>query len=365
MRSGAVALVLLAACASRKAPPLPGYVRITPAPPFRPPEPVGKNWDWVQLTSDEWLKGEIEYMRNHSLEIDSDELGILDFSWRKVKTLRSPREMSVLLDNQATLRGPLAMKDGEVVVKRDDGFAVFPRPHLVTLVPGGRDEWSLWSGDLGIGATLRTGNTDQLDASLGFGLRRRAPESRLQIDYLGNYSKVNGEETASNQRLTGRYDLTLSRRWFATPLAVEAYRDPFQNIDARVTPLAGAGYFIYKKGIGQDRIDWDVSALAGYRFTKFRSGEDGTVTAGFTTSVEWDVSAKLDFEFRYDVQMSVEDPQNTNQNLTLTLEWDLWRDFDLEFSYVLNYVGQPQADEDGDVPKKTDSRFTFGLGWDF
>jgi len=372
MRHGILAFLLLAACASRKPPARPDYVETTKSPPFKPPErpkPGETPWDWVQLTSDEWLKGEIKYVRDYTLEIDSDELDILKFSWRKVKVLRSPRLMTMLLDNQYVLRGPVIVQDGKVVVKdSDEAFSVFPRANLLTIVPGGLTERSYWSGKLSLGLTLRSGNTEQLDSAFGFSIRRRAPRSRFQFDYLGNFSKANGEEIANNQRATGRFDIYVARRWYATPLAVDVYRDPFQNIDARVTPLAGAGYYIFKKGLDQNQIDWDVSALAGYRWTRYQSGEvdsEGTFTVGLTTRVEWDITANLETSFSYDFQMGVPDTEDSNQNLSWSLEWDVWKDLDLEFTVVWNYVGNPQADGAGDVPKRSDLKLIFGFGWEF
>jgi len=366
-RIAALLLVLSAACVSRAPPALPSYVKRTREPPFRPPEPDAKNWDWVELTSDEWLKGEFKYMRDHTLEIDSDELDDLKFSWRKVKVFRSPRRMTVLLENQATISGAVAVQENEVVVKDGEEFVVFPRRNLVTIVPAGEGALAFWSGKLSLGFAASTGNTDQVDTSLAFSLRRRAPRSRFLLDYLGSFSRVNGEDTVDNQRLAGRYDLFLARRWYATPLAADVYRDPFQNIAVRVTPMAGAGYYLFKKDYDQGVVDWDVSVLGGYRFTEFDSGasSEGTFNVAFTTGVEWDVTEKLDLELHYDLQLGLPDVEDTNQNLTLKLSWDVWKDLDFDFTFVWNFVGQPRADADGVVPEKNDLRFIFGVGWDF
>ena len=92
--------------------------------------------------------------------------------------------------------------------------------------------------------------------------------------------KVNGYETIKNQRLKGSWSLYIARRWYVTPFAIELYRDPLQNIDLRTTPLAGGGYYIFKKGVGEQAVvDWDVSALLGYQRTEFQSGDSRSTTA--------------------------------------------------------------------------------------
>jgi len=367
MRFGFVLLALLASCVHAPEYEIPDYVKKTKNPPFKPPEPSKKNWDWVQLTSDEWLKGEIKYLRNFQLEIDSDELDDLKFEWRKVKALKSPRLMDLLLENQSMLSGPVMVKDNQVVVKQGTEFAVFPREHLLTIVPGGKSGWSYWSGKFSLGATIRTGNTNQTDANISFKTRRRAPRSRFEFDYMGNFSQVGGVDTVDNHRLTSRYDIYIAKRWFATPAAIELYRDPFQNIRTRVTPLVGGGYYIFKKGIDKKPIDWDVGILGGYRWTRFDSGEEpsGTATIGFSTNIDWDITPKLEIDLSYDIQVGLPDTSDTNQNLTLKFSWDIWKDIDLDITFVWNFVGAPQADAQGNVPEKADTTLTFGFGWEF
>ena len=41
--------------------------------------PVDETFDWIQLTSGEWLKGELKVLYNYKLEFDSDELDLLTF----------------------------------------------------------------------------------------------------------------------------------------------------------------------------------------------------------------------------------------------------------------------------------------------
>ena len=117
-------LFLLAACASvpaedpaqpipkanseESAPPAKGEAPAKTAPPearstkagptvapWKPPVPGSDKFDWVQLKSGEWLKGEIQVMRKESLEFESDELDTLNLDWDDVLEVRSPRNMTV------------------------------------------------------------------------------------------------------------------------------------------------------------------------------------------------------------------------------------------------------------------------------
>ncbi len=58
---------------------------------WTPPPPMPDKYDWVQLTSGEWLKGEIKVIHQDTLEFDSDKLGLLKLDMADVKTIRSAR----------------------------------------------------------------------------------------------------------------------------------------------------------------------------------------------------------------------------------------------------------------------------------
>ena len=59
---------------------------------WQKPTPVFKqDFDWVKLSSDEWLKGEIISMYDEELEFDSDELDLQTIDWEDVAELRSKK----------------------------------------------------------------------------------------------------------------------------------------------------------------------------------------------------------------------------------------------------------------------------------
>ena len=48
---------------------------------WTPPPPMPDEFDWVQLVSGEWLKGEIRAMYKDSMEFDSEELDLLNLDF--------------------------------------------------------------------------------------------------------------------------------------------------------------------------------------------------------------------------------------------------------------------------------------------
>ena len=72
---------------------------------FEPP--ADDKFDWIQLESDEWLKGEIITLYNFVLEFDSDELGVLKIDWDDVRRLRSAGHISLQVENRDVSQKPI------------------------------------------------------------------------------------------------------------------------------------------------------------------------------------------------------------------------------------------------------------------
>jgi len=57
--------------------------------------PSTDKYDWIELTSGEWLKGEFKAMYQKRLEFDSDKLDLLIFDFEDVKQIRTHRLINV------------------------------------------------------------------------------------------------------------------------------------------------------------------------------------------------------------------------------------------------------------------------------
>ena len=68
-------------------------------------------YDWIQLTSDEWLKGELISLYDGELTFESDNLGRLTIDWEDVRILRSHGSLSVKAHGLNPLSGKLLVDD--------------------------------------------------------------------------------------------------------------------------------------------------------------------------------------------------------------------------------------------------------------
>ena len=328
-----------------------------------PPE---DHFDWIQLKSGEWLKGKIKAMQDRELEFDSEELKDLTFEWKDIRQVRSPRHLDVLLTDGETWSGPLIITPTEVTVSGEVP-RVAPRSQVQSVTPGGSRERNYWSGKLSAGLTLRAGNTEQVDYNAQVYLQRRTPATRLSLNYLGNFSTLDAVQSANNHRVNTEFDRWLSRKFYLILPFVEYYRDPFQNLDHRLTGGLGVGYDL----LVQPKVEWTITAGPAYQYAWFESvqpeeaREKGAGALVFGTRFEWDITRKIDASFEYRGQYTRREIGDTTHHVVTTLSFEITKFLDLDVSLTWDRIANTKAGSDGVEPKSDDIRLVVGLGVDF
>jgi putative salt-induced outer membrane protein YdiY len=332
-----------------------------PAPP--PPD----DFDWIQLTSGEWLKGEFKGLYEKELEFDSDELDLLKLDWEDVKQVRGHQVFSVRFEGPITVIGVIQVTDDKVYVATDAGRQEFDRNQLIAIAPGEPREINYWSAKISIGLNLSEGNTDQVQYNSKWNVMRRTSATRLMLDYLGNFTTTDDVETVQNQRVNGNFDIMMTRRYYIRAIFAEYYRDPFQNIKGRGTVGAGIGYHI----IDTSRTNWDVTAGPAYQYTEFVSveaGEDSSVsTPVFAAGTDFDIELtnKIDFIIHYSFNVVDEESGQYTHHAITSLETEITDILDFDISFVWDRTEKPTPRADGTVPEKDDYQLIFWVGVDF
>ncbi|MBT8127849.1 MAG: DUF481 domain-containing protein [Gammaproteobacteria bacterium] len=330
-------------------------------------KPTVTDFDWVQLVSGEWLKGEIKDLFKDKLEFDSDKLGLLSLDWQDVKYVETHIPSSAKIEDYGTVYGFLEINEEKVIVTHRDEIQEFDRNHLVSFITGGEDEMDYWTGKITLGLNIRSGNTDQVDYNTKANIRRQTSFSRFIADYIGNISNAQDVQTINNHRLTASHDILKTRRFFYRPVFGEYFRDPFSNIDYRVTLGIGIGYTI----INTKRTDWNIAGGPAYQATRFISVQEGqniketTPALVVTTDYETELTKKLDFIFNYSTTWGNRASGGYTHHLVTTFESEIIGSFDFDISFIWDHISSPTEADDGTVPLPDDYRLTVGIGYDF
>ena len=335
-------------------------------PAFQPPSPAPDAFDWVQLTSGEWLKGELIALYDGSLEFDSAELDDLTLDWDDIRQVRTGRVVQVRFRDRDSVTGRLVV-DGDAVRVIGGTEEQFARAGLMSITPGEPREANYWSGNASFGFNLRQGNSDQVEANTVASARRRTLSSRIALDYFGNYNVTDDLTVTNNQRVNAGADWFVTPQLFVRPVVVEYYRDPFQNFAHRWTVGAAVGYQI----VDSPRVSWEANVGPAFQHTTFSSVAEGeadtestaAVWAGttYTHELTKDIDYTLDYRF---LVVKPEAGRYTHHFLT-GLSMDAVGPLDLDVSFVWDRVQRPRPEAVGLVPKQDDYRLIFGVGFDF
>lgn len=335
---------------------------------WTPPISDDEDYDWIQLVSGEWLKGELISMYEGTLEFDSKELDEQSFDWEDIKQIHSGhRPLAIRVTDKGTFFGSVRMVNGKITVANLSSEFEFDQDQTFAIAQHYDEVRSSWSGKLSLGLDVTAGNTDQADYNLIAYANRRTAESRILNTYTGNYSTVNGTETINNHRLNGQYDIFVTEVYFWRPIFGEYIKDPFLNIENKVTLGVSAGYHL----IATRKTEWDIAggpALVYTQFDSVQAGEHESETSPsltLSTSYDTELTKTIDFTALYTVVLSNKASGGYSHHIFSTLEFEITKDLDLEFSILWDRTVHPTQDADGITPESNDFKMVFGVGYDF
>ena len=343
--------------------------------------PTPTKFDWIELTSGEWLKGKFKAMYEKELEFDSKEMNLQTFDFDKIKQLRTYRIVTVnivvedkgheglfgLRQTTIEVTGVLRLDDQTVTIIRGDGPLEFQRKQIISIVYGGEHEYEYWSGKMTFGLDVRRGNSEKFDFTTIAKIQRRSSKTRFKVDYIGNVFSANQSETANNHRITENFNVSLSKSFYYTPIFAEYFRDKYQNISNQYTLGIGIGYII----VDTKKVDWDISGGPAILYTEYDTVEEGkdlsskTGALELSTTYDVEITKRVDFNFNYRLTLSRDDTGGYKHHMVTALENEITTWLDVDITFIWDYTHNPQPNEDKTVPEQNDLQLVVSLGVDF
>lgn len=322
---------------------------------------------WIQLTSDEWLKGEVISLYDETLTFDSDNLGELRLDLEDIRQLIGYGSFEVTLLGRAPINGELQISDQQIVITAAGETYHRPLADVIAITQAAEREIDRWTGDIGFGLNVRQGNTDHAEGNLSAGFRRRTPVSRLTLDYLGSVNETDGQKIANNHRANLSLDRLSGGRFFWRPIAAQYYQDLFQNIRHQATADVGFGYQL----IDSSRVEWDIQGGLGANFLQYVSVAHGEPndevspvgTLGSNLTVE--LTSRIDYELLVNMTFLNEESGLYQHHIVSTLSTDLIGDIDMDVSFIWERTEKPQQRTDGTTPEQDDLHLLISVGYEF
>ena len=320
----------------------------------------GDTFDWVQMVSGEWIKGDIKRMREGTMEFDSDKLGLLKLDFGDIALVHSPQVNTYVFDERISATGPAALTEDLVIVQTDEGTKAFSRSNLEGIVEGFKEkDW--WSMRLRFGLTLNRGNADQLTYDILFNTRREDEITLLDLNYNATFGRTNGVQNVNRHLGEFLFNVFLGSRWWVTPAFGQLLNDRFQNIQFRATPAAGAGVHI----IDAPKVEWDFVTGIGYQYLNYKAPAAGTTNPqhdGVIPLLTWanfDITGDVDLMLSWLTNLVFTTIGNTNHTGRAELGVELTSVLDLNVAYLFLRTEEPAP---SDPPlKKNDHQLVIGI----
>ena len=327
--------------------------------------PPGK-YSWIQLDTDEWIKGDIIALYDETLVFDSDHFGDLNIDLEDIRNLYGRGSFAVTFANGRPVRGQLQIREKTVVIITAEQRHEGSRADLVSITPAAERERDRWMGEIGAGANVQQGNTDIADLSIDIGFQRRTPVSRFTLDYLANMNETDGVRITDSHRINSGLDRFTGRRLYWRPFSAQYFKDELQNIRHQATLDTGLGYHL----MDTSRVGWDLTAGVGYNYlqTETDSGTTDNETSPVGTlssDLDVELTSWMDYELSVNMTFLNDKSGKYQHHIESVLSTDLIGDIDLDFSAIWDRTEIPQENADGSTPSQDDFRFVVSLSYDF
>ena len=337
------------------------------APRWYPPKMAPAKWEWVELTTGEWLKGTIKVIRHDNMEFDSDNFDTIEIDMKDVLQTYSSTVNTFVFTNQRLVIGVGRITKDQVIIDTAAGKMYYPRQQLISVVVGDRTEFKLWTGTLTAGVSSTSGNTNQTTVNLQANLKRRGAFLRIETNYYGNIGTTNDVTNVQNQQVNLQADLFIYDRFYLIPASFEFYSDIFSNIDTRYKPGVGVGYQFFERS----ELEWQVNANLLYQRVRYVSttGNEPPVfeSAAFSigSDLKYDITSDITLHANYTITLAVPATSYLDQQGILKLDVDITKHVSVNSTANWTRIGNPIASSDGVVPDKNDLILTFGVSLDF
>ena len=333
---------------------------------WHPESSYAGKFDWVQMTSGEWIKGRLVVLYDGDLEFNSDEFGRMIIDWQNVRQLRTSQVVSVGLSGSRSFVGKLVLTGSQATVHGAE-VEHLDKTAVLTITAGAPRERNYWTMEVFAGAVVRGGNTEVREINLQGVFQRRTIRNRFLLDLVLNENTTEDEQVSSNQRVSVNWSRFVNQRLFVTPLAAEYFRDPFQNLQGRYTIGAAVGYQL----MDSSKTDWTIAAGPGYQETSFESvaafedDKASTPVVIFSTRVDRRITRWLKFDGLYRMQLVNKASGTYNHHMLLSLESRITKLLSFDASWIWDRIRDPRPDASGETPKQDDYRTTVGLSFEF
>ncbi|MEN8264756.1 MAG: DUF481 domain-containing protein [Nitrospirota bacterium] len=318
----------------------------------------GVSADEIILQNGDRLTGRIVKMGSDILTLDTEYSAPIEIKKGKIKSMSTDSAVDVRLKGGETLKGAIRTEtDDRLMVESSDGRnpVSVSWDNVSALNPPAPDS-PKWKGNVNIGATTQSGNTDRSSASAGAEAVRKTEKERFSLRFLYNYAEEDDEVSARNAYGAGKYDYFFTKKLYGY-ISVELLHDEFKNLNLRTIIGPGVGYQVWDDPVKSLSVEGGFS----YFSEDLEEGEDDQwVTARLASDISYKVKETVNLSDRFIIYPSLEDLGEYQLRNEAALTTDIGANLALKLSNILEHNSDPSDDVE-----KSDWQWMLGIQYDF
>ena len=199
-----------------------------------------------------------------------------------------------------------------------------------------------WTGSVGAGLAMTSGNSDTKNTNLSFSTKYD-PKTRFvfKADALFLRGESDGETQVDRATAAARGEYNLSERTFAFG-EVSYLRDAFKDIDYLVAPVAGAGYRVIRSDVRNLTVDGAVGMQFESNETLGRT-TSGAIKAG--EDFDWALSKTSKLTQKLTALWKTDDFGDALYHFDAGITTSVMTRSDLKVAYAYDHKTRPPAPE--------------------
>ena len=343
--------------------------------------------DQISLKNGDRLTGTILKSDGKMLVLKTEAAGEVTIQWAAIDAITSTQPLHVGMAGGQIVVGPVATKDGQILVTTATAGVVTTSKDSVLTIRSDSEQAAydaaierlqhphlgdFWSGTLDTGLSVTRGNSSTLSYNLAGRAVRQTDRDKITVYTSAMYGKndtTSPSEVIAHQITGGvRADINFSARWF-TFAATDFNSNALQNLNLQNVIDGGIGGHVIKTKNAQ----FDVFAGAGYNQEFFGAytlppstvvnpaitQRNAEANVGETFSSKLGGRSTFTETFNYFPNLSGPSGYRYTFNTVLSTAISKWLGW--QFSLNDNYISNPPTGIKGnDLLLSTGLRLTFG-----
>ncbi|WP_347274660.1 DUF481 domain-containing protein [Candidatus Kuenenia sp.] len=219
-----------------------------------------------------------------------------------------------------------------------------------------------WKGNIDAGVNMKDGNSESITTHLKGTYANERVWDNIYFDALSLYETVTNkdtdedEETANEQRATGKYEYKHTPRFYSF---FNQYfeHDEIENLNYRSISSPGVGYRVIEK----ERLKYKVEGGPAYIYERFHGGiTDDYVGIRVGQYLDWLILQNTNFFAKSEFVESVEDTNDWRVDNSLGVRHNVTKSIALSLEFLDQYDNTPAEGNE-----KEDRTFIGSIGYNF